>query len=131
MTALTKFTDDAWPEYLGALTDELADYFTRLRPAYKTGILSNSLVGAREREYEAHRLGHLRRHRLLARGGPSQNRILRSIASPPIGSAWLPKVPVPIDDVEANLAGGAFGMNPIIFRSNAQAISDLQALLIG
>jgi HAD superfamily hydrolase (TIGR01509 family) len=37
-----------------------------------------------------------------------------------------------IDDVEANVAGArAFGMNAIIFKSNAQAISDLHALLIG
>ena len=57
-SALTEVMDDAWTEYVGALNDglartsetRLADYFARLRPAYKTAILSNSFVGARERE---------------------------------------------------------------------------------
>ena len=42
-----------------------------------------------------------------------------------------PESAVLLDDVEANVAGArAFGMNAIIFRNNAQAISDLHALLI-
>ena len=51
--------DDVWREYVGMLNTELADYFARLRPAYMTGIVSNSFVGAREREQEAHRLSDL------------------------------------------------------------------------
>ena len=42
--------DDAWAEYLGMLNHELAAYFAGLRLRYRTGILSNSVVGARERE---------------------------------------------------------------------------------
>ena len=45
-----------------------------------------------------------------------------------------PESAVLLDDVEANIAGArAFGMNAIIFRfrNDAQAISDLEALLIG
>ena len=42
--------DDLWAEYLGSLNEPLADYFARLRPRYRTAILSNSFVGARERE---------------------------------------------------------------------------------
>lgn len=38
---------DAWAEYLGTLNHELAAYFAGLRPRYRTGILSNSFVGAR------------------------------------------------------------------------------------
>lgn len=49
---LTTFMDDLWAEYLGTLNVELADCFTGLRPRYRTGILSNSFVGAREREHE-------------------------------------------------------------------------------
>jgi epoxide hydrolase-like predicted phosphatase len=47
---LEAFMDDAWAEYVGTLNEDLAGYFAALRPRYKTGILSNSFVGARERE---------------------------------------------------------------------------------
>ncbi len=46
--------DDLWTEYLGTLNRELADYFAALRPRYRTGILSNSFAGAREREQRAY-----------------------------------------------------------------------------
>ncbi|HEY1519004.1 MAG TPA: hypothetical protein VGF91_21415 [Solirubrobacteraceae bacterium] len=46
--------DDIWAEYLGTLNQHIADYFASLRPAYRTSILSNSLVGAREREQAAY-----------------------------------------------------------------------------
>jgi epoxide hydrolase-like predicted phosphatase len=45
---------DVWTEYLGTLNDRLAGYFASLRPRYRTGILSNSFVGAREREQSAY-----------------------------------------------------------------------------
>ena len=41
---------DLWREYLGTANTELIEYARRLRPRYRTGILSNSFVGARERE---------------------------------------------------------------------------------
>ncbi len=44
--------DDLWTEYLGSLNTELYDYFKSLRPKYTTAILSNSFVGAREKEQE-------------------------------------------------------------------------------
>jgi epoxide hydrolase-like predicted phosphatase len=56
---LDRLTQDIWAEYLGTLNDELAVYFRTLRPRYRTGILSNSLVGAREREQAAYQLGDL------------------------------------------------------------------------
>ena len=46
--------DDAWTEYLGTLNVQMAEYFAGLRPRYRTGILSNSFVGAREREQAAY-----------------------------------------------------------------------------
>ncbi len=47
------FMADVWREYLGSLNVDLFDYFRGLRPTYQTAILSNSFVGARERE-QAH-----------------------------------------------------------------------------
>jgi FMN phosphatase YigB (HAD superfamily) len=46
------FMADAWAEYLGTLNPELADYFTSLRLAYQTAIISNSFIGAMELEQE-------------------------------------------------------------------------------
>jgi hypothetical protein len=45
---------DIWREYLGTANKELIDYARRLRPRYRTGILSNSFVGARQREQAAY-----------------------------------------------------------------------------
>jgi hypothetical protein len=47
---LAALMDTLWAEYLGTLNARLADYFSGLRPRYRTAILSNSFVGARERE---------------------------------------------------------------------------------
>lgn len=41
---------DVWDEYLGSLNTDLVDYLTTLRPRHRTALLSNSFVGARERE---------------------------------------------------------------------------------
>jgi putative hydrolase of the HAD superfamily len=57
--ALRELICDVWAEYVGLLNEELAEYFAGLRPRYRTGILSNSFVGAREREQQAHGLGDL------------------------------------------------------------------------
>ena len=47
---LERFWTLLWEEYLGSLNTELFEWFRGLRPRYRTGILSNSFVGARERE---------------------------------------------------------------------------------
>jgi epoxide hydrolase-like predicted phosphatase len=49
---VNELMDDIWREYLGTLNTELADYFRSLRPQYQTAIISNSFVGAREKEAE-------------------------------------------------------------------------------
>ena len=49
---LRAFLADLWTEYLGTLNTELAAYFASLRPRYRTGIISNSFVGARHREQQ-------------------------------------------------------------------------------
>jgi epoxide hydrolase-like predicted phosphatase len=51
---LQAFMNDLWTEYLGTLNEGLAAYFAGLRPRYRTAILSNSFVGAREREQAAY-----------------------------------------------------------------------------
>ena len=41
---------DLWDWYVGELNTELADYFQRLRPRYRTAILSNAAAGGRREE---------------------------------------------------------------------------------
>jgi epoxide hydrolase-like predicted phosphatase len=126
--ALAALMNDVWAEYVGTLNQELADYFARLRPRYKTGILSNSFVGAREREQAAydfeslcdvivysHEVGWLKpdpRIYLMAcerLGVPAEATVL-------------------LDDVQANVDGArAVGMSAVTFANNRQAIADLQA----
>ena len=48
-----------WEQYLGTANTELIAWARRLRPAHRTGILSNSFVGAREREHAAYGFGDL------------------------------------------------------------------------
>jgi epoxide hydrolase-like predicted phosphatase len=45
---------DFWAQYLGTANTELVGYARGLRPKLRTGILSNSFVGAREREQAAY-----------------------------------------------------------------------------
>ena len=51
---LTAFLADVWREYLGTPNTPLIEYARQLRPRYRTAILSNSFVGAREREQAAY-----------------------------------------------------------------------------
>ena len=51
---LGSYMADLWREYLGTGNAELIAFARGLRPRYLTGIVSNSFVGAREREQEAY-----------------------------------------------------------------------------
>lgn len=127
---LQAFMDDLWVEYLGTLNDGLADFFARLSPRYRTGILSNSFVGAREREQKlygfedmcdavvySHEEGLLK----------PDARIYR-IACVRLGV--VPESCVFLDDVAANVEGArAVGMQAVRFRENSQAIRDLERIL--
>ncbi|PJE94278.1 hydrolase [Streptomyces carminius] len=53
------FMTDLWAEYLGSPNEELIACVRDLRPHCRLGILSNSFVGARERETEAYRFDEL------------------------------------------------------------------------
>ncbi len=129
-SALTELMGDVWAEYVGTLNHPLADYFARLRPRYKTGIVSNSFVGAREREQEAHGLGDICDVVVYSHeeGYLKPDPELYRITCDRLQVA--PQHAVLLDDVEANVAGArAFGMHAITFRNNDQAIYDLEALL--
>lgn len=54
---LASFMEDLWAEYLGEINAPLYAWFRGCRPRYRTGILSNSWVGAREREHARYGFG--------------------------------------------------------------------------
>lgn len=124
------FTHDIWTEYLGALNTELASYFGGLRPRYRTALLSNSFVGAREREQERYRFGDITdlivySHEVgLAKPDP---RIYR-LTCERLGVR--PEHVVFLDD-RADFVAGALetGMRAILYEDNDQAIADLEAAL--
>lgn len=127
---LENFMDDLWSEYLGTLNRPLVDYFARLRPAYRTAILSNSFVGAREREREvygfeqlcdvvvySHEEGFLKPDGRLYRVACDRLRV-------------SPDRCVFLDDAEICVEGArAAGMHAIRFTDNAQAMRELDRLL--
>lgn len=128
---LAALMDDAWAEYLGSLSGELAGYFAGLRPRVCTGILSNSFVGAREREQAlygfedmcdvivySHEEGWLK----------PDPRIYHAVCER-LGCA--PQNAVLLDDLPANIEGAhAVGMHGILFTDTARAIADLDALIV-
>jgi epoxide hydrolase-like predicted phosphatase len=121
--------DDLWTEYVGTLNAELAAYFAGMRPRHRAGILSNSFVGAREREQAlygfadmcdvivySHEVGWLK----------PDPRIYHAVCER-LGCA--PEHVVLLDDVATNIEGArAVGMRGVLFMDTGQAISDLEAL---
>ena len=129
--ALQALMTDAWSEYVGSLNRDLTAYFTGLRPRYKTGILSNSFVGAREREQAAYGFADICDALVYSHEEgclKPDPRIYRIVCA---RLEVAPEAAVFLDDVPANVDGArAVGMAGITFSTNAQAISELNALLI-
>ena len=129
---LARFMEDLWTEYLGTLNTELARYFGTLRPRYKTGILSNSFVGARERERDAYGFEDLcdvvvySHEEGLEKSDPRFYRI----AADRLGVR--PDEAILVDDHEICVQGARdVGMAAVLFCDNEQAIANLEAYLRG
>jgi epoxide hydrolase-like predicted phosphatase len=122
--------NDVGAEYVGTLNDELVDYFGGLRARYKTGILSNSFVGAREREHEAYGFGDLCDVIVYSHEEGCLKPDPRIYLTVCDRLDVAPTAAVLINDVQANADGAvAVGMTAITFRDNTQVITDLNALL--
>lgn len=129
-TRVAAFISDAWGEYLGSLNDELAAYFAQLRPRLRTGILSNSFVGAREREQAAYGFEDLcdvvvySHEEGLLKPDPWFYRLICERLDVP------PHEAVVLDDVQACVDGARdVGMAGVTFVDNGQAIAELAGLL--
>jgi epoxide hydrolase-like predicted phosphatase len=124
------FMGDMWTEYLGTLNAELTTYFAGLRPAYRTGIISNSFVGARERERERYGFEQLTDEIIYSHevGISKPDLRIYEMACERLGV--LPKEMIFLDDLEPNVAAAQdLGAHGILFTSTAQAITDIEAAL--
>jgi putative hydrolase of the HAD superfamily len=126
------FMTGFWDEYLGTANTELIEWFAGLRPRYRTGILSNSFVGAREREGERYGFEELAdvlvySHEVgLAKPDPEIYRLTcRRLDVAPEDAVF-------VDDRQGAVDGATgVGMPTVLFRDNAQAIAAIEALLRG
>jgi len=124
------FMADVWAEYLGTLNAELAQYFSRLRPRYRTAMLSNSFVGARCKEQERYGFGDMTdlivySHEL---GMSKPDPRIYEVTCERLGVQ--PAEAIFLDDVEEMVSGAEqVGMRAILFGDNAQGIADVEALL--
>jgi putative hydrolase of the HAD superfamily len=121
---------DLWAEYLGTLNTELAAYFSGLRPRYRTGILSNSFAGAREKERAAYGFEDIcdvvvySHEEGMAKPDPRFYRVVcERLGVPPQEAVFL-------DDTQMCVEGArAVGMTAIRFAGNGQAIAAIESCL--
>lgn len=125
-----EFMAEMWVEYLGSLNVELTEWFRVLRPKYRTGIISNSFVGAREREAARYGFGDLTDVIIYS------HEVGVAKPDPRIYELACQRLDVPheetvfLDDVAAMVEGArAVGIQAVLFVDTAQAIHDVEALL--
>jgi putative hydrolase of the HAD superfamily len=119
-----------WREYLGSANTELIEYARQLRPRYRTGILSNSFVGAREREQAAYGFADLVDELIYSHecGLSKPDPASYALACERLRVA--PEQMVFLDDYEPNVAAARqAGIHAVLYQDNAQAIGDIGALL--
>ena len=121
-----------WDIYMGNPNEELIAWFRALRPRYRTAILSNSFVGARDHEEERYGFTSMVDLAIYSHeeGIHKPDPRIYEIAINRLGVA--PAEIAFLDDVPENVdAARAAGIQAILFANNAQAIADLEALLHG
>ncbi|MFL5733419.1 MAG: HAD family hydrolase [Chloroflexia bacterium] len=124
------FMRDLWDEYLGELNGELVAYFAGLRGRYRTGIISNSFVGAREKEQARYGFGDMCDVIVYSHeeGIRKPDRRIFEVAWGQLGVR--PEEMVFLDDVEESVvAARELGIHAVLFRETGQAIADIEVCL--
>jgi epoxide hydrolase-like predicted phosphatase len=127
---LTAFMADVWREYVGSANTELIGYARGLRPRYRTGILSNSFVGAREREQAAYGFEDLVDEIVYSHeaGMAKPDPRIYALVCERLGARAGETVF--LDDTEPCVAGARdAGIHAVHYRDNAQAIAEIERLL--
>jgi epoxide hydrolase-like predicted phosphatase len=121
---------ELWDWYSGELNTEMADYFQRLRPRYRTAILSNAAAGGRreeERRYGFSAMADVLVYSYEV-GIEKPDRRVYEITCERLGVR--PNEVVFLDDLEVNVvAARQIGMWAVRFQSTAQAIHEMEACL--
>lgn len=121
------FMDDLWAEYLGTPNDELIGYFASLRPRYRTGILSNSFVGARRKEQQRYRFHELCDLIIYSHEEGLKKPDPRFYALACARLQVQPAEMLFLDDIDVCVEGArACGIQAIRFESNRQAIAAIE-----
>jgi epoxide hydrolase-like predicted phosphatase len=123
---------DVWTEYLGTLNEELFGYFRSLRPRYRTAIVSNSFVGAREREQDRYGFGDATDLIVYSHevGVSKPDPRIYELACAGLGVP--PPEAVFVDDTEEAVTGArAVGLHAIRYEDNAQIIAAVEAVTSG
>jgi putative hydrolase of the HAD superfamily len=108
----------------------LIAYFRALRPRYRTAILSNSFLGAREQEEKRYGFTSMVDLAIYSHeeGMHKPDPRIFTLASERLGIP--PAEIVFLDDLPENVdAARACGFWAILFTSTSQAVSDIEALL--
>ena len=127
---VNEFIADIWKEYLGTLNVELADYFRSLRPKYQTAIISNSFVGAREKEAEHYQFDTICDFIVYSHevGISKPDPRIFTIACEKLG--LQPNEVIFVDDHEDVYAPAVeMGMHCFEFKNNAQIIAEIEACI--
>jgi epoxide hydrolase-like predicted phosphatase len=127
---LEEFMGMIWREYLGTANTELIEYVRRLRPRYRTGIVSNSFVGARDREQAAYGFEDLVDEIIYSHecGMSKPDPGIYALACERLRAE--PTRMVFLDDYGPCVAGAReAGIHAVLYQDNAQAIREIEALL--
>jgi epoxide hydrolase-like predicted phosphatase len=121
---------DIWREYLGTANTELIDYARQLRPRYRTGILSNSFVGAREREQAAYGFEDLVDEIVYSHEAGMSKPDPRIYALVCERLGVHPQEAVLLDDWDGSVTGAReAGLHAVQYEDNDQAITVIEQLL--
>jgi putative hydrolase of the HAD superfamily len=127
---LAEFMGDIWREYLGTANTEMIDYARRLRPLYRTGIISNSFVGARKREQAVYGFEDLVDVIIYSHecGMSKPDPGIYALACERLQAE--PAQMVFLDNYEPCVVGARqAGIHAVLYQDNAQAITDIGNLL--
>jgi len=129
-SALERFWNDLWREYLGTLNQELFGWFRDLRPEFRTAILSNSFVGATEREAQLYGFPAVTDMIIYSHevGLEKPDPRIYALTCERMGTD--PAQMIFLDDLEVNCeAARQAGWKAVQFLDTHQAITDVEALL--
>jgi putative hydrolase of the HAD superfamily len=127
---LAAFMADFWREYLGTANTQLIEYARQLRPRYRTGILSNSFVGAREREQAAYGFEDLVDEIVYSHEAGMSKPDPRIYALTCARLDVRAEETVFLDDTGRCVDGAReAGLHAIRYQDNAQAIEEIEKLL--